>query len=67
MHCSKQTTELFDHLVGAADQRERHGNTERLCSLQVNNQFDLANLLDRQVGGLLALENAAGIVASQAV
>jgi hypothetical protein len=58
---------LFDHLVGAAKQRERYGNIERLRGLQVNNKFDLADLLDRQVGGLLALENAAGIVASQLV
>jgi hypothetical protein len=58
---------LFNHLVGAADQRERHGNTERLCGLEVNNQFYFADLLDRQVGGLLALENAAGIVTSQVI
>ena len=40
---------------------------ERLGGLEVDDQLDLGGLLDRQVGGLLALENAARIVAGPAV
>ena len=47
---------LFDHLVGAADQRQRNGEAERLGSLQVDDQLDFGGLLDRQVGRLLAFE-----------
>jgi hypothetical protein len=36
----------------------RHGDAERLRGLQVDQQFDLGDLLDRQVGRLLALEDA---------
>src|SRR5665811_1245996 len=37
---------------------------DSLGGLQVDDQFDFGNLLDRQVGGLLALEDTAGIDAN---
>ena len=63
----QQIASLFDHLVGAADQRVRDGDAERLGGLQVDDHLDFSGLLDRQIGRLLALENAAGIDAGQAV
>jgi hypothetical protein len=42
----------FDDLVGAGEQRPRHGEAERLCSLKIDHQHDLDRLLDGQVGGL---------------
>ncbi len=38
MHRSKN---LFDHLVGAAEQRERECNAEGLGALRVDDQLDL--------------------------
>jgi hypothetical protein len=45
---------LFDHLVGAAKQGKRQADGERLGGLEVDYEFDLRRLLDRQIGGLLA-------------
>src|SRR5262249_14349210 len=56
----------FDHLVGAAEQRERKGDPERLGGDQVDDQFDLHGLLDRQIGRLVALKNAADIDSAHA-
>src|SRR5262249_13422174 len=54
---------LFDHLVGAAAQRQGHVEAERLCGLEVDREFVLDWLLHWQVRGLLALKytvNVAG-------
>src|SRR5262245_47539988 len=64
MHCSKHVlgcNVLLDHLVGAAKQRRRHGEAERLGGLEIDGQLYLSDLLDRQVGRLLALENPPGV------
>jgi hypothetical protein len=58
---------LFDHLVGAPDQRVGNVDAERLAGLQVDDQFDLGCLLDRQVGGFVAFENPTGIDAGNVV
>jgi hypothetical protein len=39
--------QLFDHLVGTADQRQWHSYTEDLGGLKINNQLDSGRLLYR--------------------
>ena len=35
----------FDHLVGAAEQRQGHGQAERFSGLEVDDQFEFGGLL----------------------
>jgi hypothetical protein len=48
---------LFDHLVGAGDERRRHVEAQRPGDLEVDHQFELRRLLDRQFSGFRASEN----------
>jgi hypothetical protein len=50
-----QTSELFDHLVGAGEQRGRHLDAECFRSLEIDPQVVFHRSLHRQVGGLRAL------------
>src|SRR5262245_49057980 len=58
---------LFDYLIGAAEQRERERDAERLGGLHVDDQLDPRGLLHRQIGRLFALEDAADIAARNAM
>src|SRR5438132_7944920 len=60
-HALQQRAESFDHLVGSSKKRVRHGQAKRLGGLDVDGQLELGRLLDREVGGLLALEVAIDI------
>jgi hypothetical protein len=55
MHRSERSARaaiLFDHLIGAAEQRRRDREAERLSSLEVNDKFVPGWLLHRKVGWL---------------
>src|SRR3954451_4634132 len=49
---------LLDHLVGLRQQRSRQVETENLRGLQIDDQFKMHRLFDRQLGGLRAFNNA---------
>src|SRR5262245_62208555 len=51
----------------AREQRRRHFEPERLGGGQVDDKLELGRLLDRNVGGLFALEDTAGINTSLTV
>jgi hypothetical protein len=42
---------LFDNLIGAAEQQQRHRDAERLGGHLIDEQFDFRDLLDWQARG----------------
>src|SRR5207249_2756523 len=57
----------FDHLVGAGEQRRRNLEADAPRGSQVDHEFELRGLDDRQIGGLGTFEDATGINVDQAV
>src|SRR5437660_453652 len=51
----------FDHLVSPAKECDREREAKRLGGLHVDDQLDFRDLLDREVGRFLALEDPAGV------
>ena len=60
MHRSKMYL-LFDHLVGAREQRRRHGEAEFFRGLEIDHQLKFGRLLDRQFPRLGSLENTISV------
>src|SRR6516225_3740468 len=58
---------LFDHLIGAGEQRRRHLNAEDPRGLEVERQLEAGRLLDRQFAGFLPFEDAADVFAYYAI
>src|SRR5436190_18603169 len=56
--CCTGRLQSLDYLVGAGEQDWRHFEAERSCGLEVNHKLVLGRRLHRQVGRLLALEDA---------
>ena len=61
-HATQQTAFLFDHLVGAAEQRDRPGDAERLRGFKVDDELDLGRLSHyREARGPCAPQNLTDI------
>jgi hypothetical protein len=58
---------LFNHLVGAADQGVGDRDAECLGCAEIYDELYFSCLLYRQIGRLVAFENATGLDAGQAV
>ena len=71
--CQKRTLgtatkiDLFDHLVGAGEQRWRDGETEGLCCLAIDYKLVLGRGLHRQIGRSLAFEDTVDIAGRASV
>src|SRR5262245_7633801 len=59
MHCSMKS--LFDHVVGALPQEQRHVEAERLGGFQIDHQLELVRSLDGELARFCALEDAVTI------
>ena len=57
---------LLDDLVGAVEDREGDGQSDRLGRVQVDHKLEPCRLLDRRIGRVLARENTADIGAYSA-
>jgi hypothetical protein len=55
---------LFDDLVGAGEDRWRHGQPERFGGLEIDDQLEVGRLVDGQIGGLGAVEDLSEVNAS---
>src|SRR5215510_1059850 len=66
-YASQQTAPLFDHLVGAADQRQRKSEAKRLGRLEIDHELDFHSQLNREIARLFTLENPARVNAGQTI
>jgi hypothetical protein len=57
----------FNDLVGAGEDRGRHRQAERLGGVEVDDKLEGRRLLDRQIGGLGALEDLSDVNAGLAI
>jgi hypothetical protein len=62
--CCVAASPLFDHLIGEREQLVGDFEAECLRGPKIDHEFKFRGLLDRQVGWLLALENATGVDAA---
>jgi hypothetical protein len=53
--------QLFNHLVSAQQQRWRDGKPQFIGDLLVDHHFELRRLLNGQIRGLFAAQNAANV------
>ena len=65
--CQQRTSTCYSITSSARASSGLDHQPERLCGLEVDDEFELGRLYDRQVGGLLALEIFCGIHALQAI
>ena len=63
MHRSKKVCS-FDRLVGDGEHRWRHLNAKCARRLQVKDEIELGRLQHREIGGPMALDDAAEIFKS---
>ena len=57
----------FNHLVGARGEPRRHFKAKHLCGLKVDHKLKFSSLIDRQLGGLLALKDPSDVASGTAL
>src|ERR1044072_3224088 len=53
----RESAASFDHLVGAGEQRRRHGQAECLGGSQIDDEFECRRLFDWKIAWTRALQN----------
>src|SRR5262249_21595003 len=61
-HAPQLIAALFDHLVGAGDDRSRYGDAQQLRGCEIDDKFKLRRLLDRQFTRFRAAKNLVGVL-----
>jgi hypothetical protein len=54
----------LDHLVGASRQRDQNFEAKCLCGLEIDDKLEFGRQQNRQIGRLLAPENARAAAAA---
>ena len=62
----QQVASLFNHVIGASKQCRWHLETERLGSLEVDDEVEIGRLQDRKISWPGALENLSSVIADLA-
>jgi hypothetical protein len=57
----QRTASLFDHIVGAREQRSRNDRADRLRGFEIDDELELRGLLHRKIGGFTAFEDGVHI------
>jgi hypothetical protein len=65
--CDERRGASFDDLVGQCEQLGRYNEAKRLRGLKIDHQLEFGRLLDRQIAGFFALENATGVKSNLSV
>src|SRR4051812_39642545 len=65
--CSAAKALLFDHLVGAGEQRGRHIEADRACGLEVDRKREPRRFLKGEFDDLSAFQNAVSVLRSPSV
>ena len=63
----QQVAPLFDHFVGEREQPGREGETQCPGNFRIEDKLEFRRPLDRQIGGLGALEDAIDIIGQASV
>src|SRR6516164_6478263 len=58
----QQYPTLFDHLVGAREQRRRHGEAKRFGSRDIDDQLEFRRLLDWEICGIRTTQYLVDII-----
>ena len=61
-YAPQQRASLFNNLVGAGEQRLRHGEPEGLGGLEVDGEIEFGRILNWQIGWALAFENTSDVL-----
>jgi len=62
--CAAAKRSPFDYLVGAAEQRKRYREAERLGGFKIEHELDFRRLLKRQISRLLTFKYSSDVDAS---